>query len=66
LLCFIDMAYWGDKDVNDFHPEIVAKYKIQTRIESDQTASKTYQPSALTQIESPCEVFSVVHENVFV
>ena len=35
LHCFIDMAYWGDKDVNDFHPDIVTKYKIKERIKQD-------------------------------
>jgi len=39
LSCFIQMAWWGDKHADDFHPEIVDKYKIKGRIQQDKAAA---------------------------
>jgi len=44
---FTEMAWWGDKDADDFHPEIVAKYKIKARIQKDQQAAILCIPSTV-------------------
>ena len=48
LLCFIEMAWWGDKDADDFHPDIVAKYKIKARIQKNQQAAILCIPSTVS------------------
>ena len=39
LLCFTRMAWWGEKDADDFHPESVDMYKIKGRTQQDKAAA---------------------------
>jgi len=65
LLCFIEMAWWGDKDAADFHPDIVAKYEIKTRIQKDQKAAFLCIPSTMSDAMKVPVVFKVDTAAIF-
>jgi len=59
LSCFIQMAWWGDKDADDFHPEIVEKYKIKGRIQQDKAAALLRIPTTEKCIPTAPVVYKV-------
>ena len=65
LLCFIEMACWGDKDADDFHPDIVAKYKIKARIQKDQQAAILCIPSTVSDTVKVPVVYKVDTAAIF-
>jgi hypothetical protein len=65
LNCFIDMAYWGDKDVNDFHPDIVIKYKIRERIERDIQAIHLNTAPSVPNVVKDAHAFKVDLKDIF-
>jgi hypothetical protein len=65
LLCFIEMAWWGDKDAADFHLDIVAKYEIKTQIQKDQKAAFLCIPSTMSDAMKVPVVFKVDTAAIF-
>jgi len=65
LHCFIDMAYWGDKDVKNFHPYIVTKYKIKERIEEDFRAMVSNTAASVPVVVIDSHAFNVDLNDIF-
>jgi len=65
LHCFIDMAYWGDKDVKNFHPYIVTKYKIKERIEEDFRAMVSNTAASVPVVVIDSHAFNVDFNDIF-
>ena len=65
LSCFIQMAWWGDKDADDFHPEIVEKYKIKGRIQQDKAAALLCIPTTVMRIVNAPVVHKVETAAIF-